>query len=128
MGKVPTTSNEAASIGDDIITAANSVGVKVIQAMIVAEVPFFGLPVVSTLLGYLLGWLDGYISKAEQAGATFIIIDIQTSLEEKGVIDAVRLIAAAQAAGDPVALKNAISAYQLAQSNLVHSDGSATPS
>ena len=123
---VPPT-NTAATIADKIISGANSAGVQVVEKLILADVAWLNIPPLKQILSFLLGWLDGYLSKAEQLGATFIIIDTQISVEEKNFKDALAALKAAQASGDKNAIAKALATFQLAAQHLGTSDGSATP-
>lgn len=105
----------------------NSVGVQVVQDLLTADFPWLGWPVIKNILGLGLGWLDGYLSKAEQSGATFFVIDTQISGEESEIKKALKALLAAKKSGDPNAIKNALAQYQKAQSALANYDGAAPP-
>lgn len=126
MENPPPPVNKAADAVNAIIKNANSQGIKFVEALIIAEIPILGLPVLKWILGFLLSWIDGYISKAEQTGATFMIIDTQVTLQKTAVTKALAALLVAQKLGDPDAIKKAIKAYADANSALVHYDGPGT--
>lgn len=124
----PQTTNPVASV----VNSVEAVAFKALEAgavaLIVADVPFLGLPVVKQLLDAVVSYVGGKFSVLFQTASTFAIIDVQTSIEESGVSKTLAAVIAAEKSGDPDAIAKAIAAYQAAQSNLAHSDGSATPS
>ena len=123
----PTTSNSAAGTVDTIIADVNTAGVQLVEKLAIADVPFLGFPIIKQIFQFALGWLDGYISKAIQLGATFGIIDIQVGAEKNALSQALLNVIAAEKTGDAAQIKAAIQAYANAQSALVNDDGSATP-
>ena len=125
MSNTPTTTNTTEIAADTIITNANSAIVKVLQVMITADIPFLGWPVVSTVFGYVLGWFDGYLIKAEQTGLTFTINAADTASENTAMSTAIAALAAAQKSGDPNAIQAATKQFLAAQSALANDDGSA---
>jgi hypothetical protein len=124
---LPQTQNNAAQIADKIIAAANSEGISLVKKLIIADLPFLGWPVISSLLGYLLGWLDGYLSVVEQTGVSFLIISTQIDEEKNTLSAALKALLAAQKSGNKDEITKAVIAYQQAQSALVNYDGPATP-
>lgn len=123
----PTTVNEEAGKANEIIARANSIAVQLVISIATASEPWLGWPIIRTVFKYTLGWLDDYLSKAEQAGASFAIIDHQIADEKNGIAKAIAEVLAAQKSGDKNALKKAIQDYADAQSALVHYDGDAKP-
>lgn len=123
----PTVDNTTANYVNSIIARGNSLGAKVVISLATAKLPFLGWPVIRTLFAFLVGWLSGFMSKAEQEGATFVIIDAQISTEESALARAVVALAAAQKSGDKNAIQKAVKAYADAHSALVHYDGAAPP-
>lgn len=125
MSTTPLPANQTATTINTIIADANSAGVKVIEALIIADEPWMGDPLIRTLLGDLLGWLDGYISQAEQNGATFGVIQAQVNSENSAVNSAVAEVIAAEKSGIPASIQKAIQDYANANSALGHFDGTA---
>lgn len=123
----PLPTNPIAAEINRVVAAGNSAGVQLVETLAIADQPWLGYPVIKQLFGYLLSWIDGYLSKAEQAGATFIVIDTQVSIEQSAMSEAVAGLLAAQKSGDENAIKAAIQVYASAQSALVRFDGSAPP-
>jgi len=119
--------NKTIQTADEIIAQANSAGVKYLQGLITADVPFLGLPVISTFVGMVLGWLDGYLVTVEEDGVSFAIYDIKTSGEETAISKARAALLAANKSQDPAAIQKARQDYASAQSALVNLDG-ITPS
>ncbi len=128
MGTTPLPTNSAATEVNNVISAVNSAGVQVVMNLAIADQPWLGAPVVKTLFGWLLGWLDQYLSRAEQEGATFVVIDVQVAEEESALQKAWAALVAAQKSGDKNAIKIALQNYNNAHSALIHDDGSASPS
>jgi hypothetical protein len=126
MGE-PTTTNTTATTVDAIIAAGESSIVTVAENLIIADMPWMGFPIWKQIWETILGWFATYLSKAAQTGATFAIIDIQVGGEETQMSAALAALVAAEKTGDPNAIQLAVKNYQLAQSALVHDDGSATP-
>lgn len=122
MADLPT--NPVADKINTVIAAGNSAGVTLVQSLLTADVPFLGWPIVRNVVSLVLGWLDSYLSKAEQTGVSFFVIDTQISSEEKALVAAV---AQAEQAKDPAAIAAARKAYADANSALVRYDGDAPP-
>lgn len=121
---MPTTNTTAEAV-NKVIADANSVGVQFVETLIIADQPWLGAPIFKQILGWVLAYFDGYISKAEQTGATFIVIDAQVAGEESAMSQALAAVLAAQKSGDKDALKIAIQAYADANSRLGSYDGAA---
>jgi hypothetical protein len=127
MGETPKTENGLANAINEGIVLGGGAVVQIAESLIIADVPFLGLPIIRQLWQAVLGFIAGYIEKALETGATFAVIDTQTAIEESNLSTALQNLIAAEKKGDPVELQAAIQAYAQAQSSLVHSDGSATP-
>ena len=123
----PQTVNKAATIGDEVISSAATAGAQAITALIIADVPFFGLPVIKNLLNYIVGYVCIYVSKAVQTGVTFAVIDIQVGAEQNKLSIALAALIEADKTGDSIAIQQAIKNYAAAQSALINFDGSAAP-
>lgn len=124
----PTTTNSTATMADNIISATASTLEKVTEDMIIADVPLLATPIIKQLWEGLFNWIMGYASRAAQTGATFAVIDTQVNSEQSGMSSALAALVAAEKSGDANAIQKAIQAYQAAQSSLINSNGSATPS
>lgn len=127
MVNPPQTTNTEASLVDSIIQDINTTGVQIVEKLAEADVPALALPVIKQVFEFVLGFIDLYISKAEQMGATFAVIDGQIYSEQNGMTKALASVMSAEKGGDPNAIKQAIQNYANAQSALVHFDGSKSP-
>ena len=127
MGSQPETTNEPATIINTTLSGAGKIVVGVVENMIVADVPWLGLPGIKQIWEGLLSWICGYVEKATQEGATFAVIDVQVSSEQSALSKALANLVAAQKSGDKDAIRSAILVYQQANSALIHDDGSAHP-
>jgi hypothetical protein len=119
----PTTTNSAATLSGKIISALANVGVQSVEALIIADVPALGFPVIKQIWEAAFGWVASYFVKAAQNGATFAVIDVQVGAEETAMSAALAAVVAAEKTGDAAKIKAAIQAYANAQSALVHDDG-----
>lgn len=117
--------NKTASFWDRVIAGANSIAAQVIVTMIIADFPF--LAILKPLISYTVGAFVGYASRAEQLGVTFLVIDMQVGSQVHKAGSALDELKAAIISKDPVRIKAAKEAYDKAESDLDHSDGSATP-
>lgn len=120
----PTTENATAKTVNDAIKTIHNAGIAAVENLILAEVPWLRFPILKQLFEFLLGWIGGYVIKAEQNGATFAVIDMQVGNEKAAVSVALAAVIAAEKSGDPDAIRMAIKNYADAQSALVHDDGS----
>lgn len=127
MANGPTTTNASATLINKIIAALANTGVQAVEALIIVDVPFLGLPGIKQIWEYLFGWVASYFIKAAQNGATFLVIDLQVGSEEASLSVALKNLIVAEKTGDPNAIKIAIQAYADAQSALIHDNGSAPP-
>lgn len=123
----PTTTNTTAQTVNTIVARANSSAVQILQGLITADVPWLGWPVIKQIFSFFLSWLDGYISIAEQKGATTVVITAQTDAEETNFNVALAALKAAQATGDANAITAAQNNYTAAALALANSDGSSSP-
>ena len=126
MGDGPTTTNNTANTVNNVISVASDVVVATVEALIITEVPFLGMPVIKQIFDGVFHFIAGYFVRAAQMGATFAVIDIQTAVEENALTKALAEIQAAEKSGDKDALQKALQDYQKAQSALINSDGSST--
>jgi hypothetical protein len=123
----PTATNKIATEVDGAIKNANSAGVTFVESLIIADYPPLAFPPLKLILGWVLGFLDGYISKAEQAGVSFKIYQAQAGAELTQLQKAEADLVQAEQHQNPADAQKAIQEVADAQSALVHSDGSATP-
>ena len=128
MGTTPTTTNQAATQINTAISNAMSSGCQAVESMAIAAYPWLGYWFIKPIFEYFLNLIDVPISKALQTGATFAVIDVQTTEEEGSMAAAIAELQAAQKSGNAAAIAKAEKDYLNAQANLVHSDGSAQPS
>ena len=122
----PTTDNKVAGTVNKIIKAGENAAVDSVEALIVADVPALGFPVLKQLWQALFGWIAAYFVKIAETGVTFVVIDLQVGHEESKMSAALAALVAAEKTGNADEIKKAIAVYAEAQSALVHSDGSST--
>lgn len=120
----PTTVNEPAVVVGKVLSVLKNGGVALVEALIIADVPWLGWPGIKQIWEFIFSWIAGYFVKAAQNGATFVIIDIQVGAEVGKLAEALKAVIIAQKSGDPVAIKKAMKDYADAQSALVHDNGS----
>lgn len=122
----PTPVNKTANTINTGIKITGDTLVNVVEALIISDVPFLGMPVINQLFNALINWLSGYIIRAAETGATFAVIDLQVDHEVSQMAKVTTGVIAAEKTGDADAIKAAIKAYADAHSALIHDDGSAT--
>ena len=122
----PTTTNQTANNLNTAILKVSGTLCTMVETAIIADVPFLGAPVVKQLWETLFNFIASYFIKYSENGVTFAVIDVQTDQEQSNMSDALKNLLAAEKSGDQNAIQNAIAAYAVAQSALVHDDGSAT--
>ena len=127
MGQTPTSVNQAANTINTAISQSLSAGCQAVEAMAIDAQPWLGYWFIKPIFEYILEQIDIPISQALQQGATFAVIDIQTGMEENAMSAALSEIQKAEKDNNPTELANAEKDYENAQSNLIHSDGSANP-
>lgn len=108
-----------------MVSDAVNAAAGVAETAIEAQVPFLAVPGIKQIFEALFGWIAGKISEALQNVATFTVIDIQVGSEESGISQALANLIAAEKTGNAQTIQAAITAYQEAQSALIHDDGSA---
>lgn len=121
----PTPVNGTATNVNTGIAAVGGALVSTVEAMILADQAWLGLPGIKQLWEALFGWISGYFVKAAENGATFAVIDIQTGSEEAGISKALAALIAAEQTGNAQTIQAAIQAYASAQSALVNDNGGA---
>jgi hypothetical protein len=129
------TGNSAATtvntIISDAVNAAEQVADTAAEAALDSAVPFFALPVIKEVTDFSIkeavGYLGGKMSIALQQVGTFIVIDTQVAGEKTGISNALAALMVAEKSGNAAQIQAAIAAYQVAQSNLINSDGAAPP-
>jgi hypothetical protein len=125
MGSTPQTVNGVLQTVDAIMHAAiYDVALNAAFSALVAQVPFFGFPIVSIITKYLMSWMTGYFYDPLSKIVDNMIIDGQVSAEQKAVQQATTQLKQAQASGDADALAKAKAAFKQSLGNLIHSDGS----
>lgn len=127
MGDVPHATNPAATVvNEGLHFAIDEVAVKLVDAAIIAEVPFLGNPITAELLDLVTGYIANKIYGVLATLGTFTVIDIQTHAEVGGAIAAADAMRAAHVKGDPNEIADAKKKFHDAMGALIHSDGSAT--
>ena len=124
MGNIPETVNPTAAKVDTVISISASAGETLVEGLIIADVPWLGLPGIKQIWEALFNWIMGYVVKAAQTGATFAVIDAQVSSELSNVSTAMAALIAAEKTGNANAIKIALQNYADYHSNLIHDDGS----
>ena len=116
MATAPPTTNVAAQIVGGFIQALMSGGEAAAEAYLTAQVPVLANPILQDILDWLVSDIGGALQTVLINNATGIVINIQTSSEQAGIVAAATALQIAQASGDPsaiaTALNNAKSAYQ----------------
>lgn len=107
----PTTTNSAADKANSIIKGIENVAVPMIEAALIAKFPLLGAPVIKQITEEVEQVLANYVTKYEEEGADFLIIDEQTDSEESNLENAQK-----QGASD--------ADFQAAQSALINDNGS----
>lgn len=124
----PTTSNTAANIINDVISALMSGGEQAAEAYLTALDPaILSVPIIAWLMDEGVQWLGQILSIAAQKFADNVIIDIQTNAENSEVINASTALALAIGSGDQSAIQNAVSNASAAYKAAFGFDGWATP-
>lgn len=126
MGDSPTTVNPTATVVNKLLYAMiYDVAVGAAEAEIYAVLPFLKFPGLNFITEALVKWVAGYIYVSLARGATFAIIDAQTSKEAAEVNTAKDAFAKAIEGGNPDAIQKAKKDFEAAFGRLVHLDGSA---
>lgn len=119
--------NTAAQEANSIEKTVEKILVPVAESAIQTAVPELALPVVKQIVDAIVSGVADKLTKLEELGTTFIIIDAQTWSEHHNMAEALRALIAARKSGDQNAIQKATADFQAAQSALVTDDGSATP-
>jgi hypothetical protein len=128
MADAPTTNNAAATVANDVLHGLIfDVAVSAAEAAIVAEAPFMANPVLQFIEDEVIKYVAGKIYEALAKGATFAIIDAQTSAEAAAANAATSALKSALTTGDQNAIDKATQDFTSAFGKLVHLDGSASP-
>jgi hypothetical protein len=127
MSDQPTTDNTAANIVDTIIVTAAEAGEAAAEAAAFTYVPFLNYPIIKQLFEAAMDWLNQFMRKPVELGATILIIQFETAEEKFSFISATQDLQVAQTGGDPLQIQAARLAFADAASKLIHIDGSATP-
>lgn len=122
----PTTTNQTANTVNDVVSVAGNTIVSVVEAMIIADVPALGFPVIKQIWEAFFSWIAAYFIRAAETGATFGVIDAQVATEVTTLSTALGALILAEKIGDAAQIKAAIQNYANAQSTLTHDDGSAS--
>lgn len=126
MADSPTTTNPTATIANSVLhTLIYDVAVKAAEAEIIQAAPFMAAPVLKQIDELVLGYIAGKIYEKLALGATFVIIDSQTSQEAAAAHTAAAALTTALQSGDAGAITKAKADFTKAFGNLIHYDGSA---
>lgn len=124
MANAPSTENKTAAKIDQTVGVLANAGVKAVESMIIANLPWLGFPIIKQLWEIPFGWVASYFVKASENGITFAVVDLQVGQEESNLSKELMALILAEKTGDTVAIQKAMKDYADAQSALVHSDGS----
>ena len=123
----PFPTNQAATEVNKVIKTIEEICVPIAENAIIAACPEMGWPVVKQITESIETGIANYVTKWEELGATFLVIDVQEAHEQGTLTDDYSAIIAAQKTGNQEAVHNAIIAYANAHSAAIHADGSARP-
>lgn len=124
----PSTVNKTASIVNQILSGLiNGAGADALEAAVIVEVPWLGLPFVKQIFHFIVGKISAAIYRQAALAATAIIIDVQINQEEGSANSAFQNLLAADASGDPLAIAQASKDLSAKYGALIHFDGSASP-
>lgn len=122
----PTTNNKAAGVINDILkNIVEGTSVDAIEAAVIIEVPWLGLPFIKQLFEFILSKVASYFYISAANAATKIVIDVQVNLEKSSVISSFQNLQMAVASGDKDAIDKASDDLDKVYGNLIHYDGSA---
>lgn len=122
------TINQTATAADKAIhSLIFDVAVRAAESEIIAMAPAMGWPILKQIDEAILNFVAGKIYEKLSLGATFAIIDSQTSIEAKVANDAAASLRSAIQIGDQDAINHATTDFKSAFGKLVHLDGSAAP-
>lgn len=123
------TTNHTATIANDVLHAIIfDVAVKAAEGEIIAAAPVMGFPVVKQIQEAVVNFVADKIYEKLALGATFAIIDAQTSQEAAAANDSAIKLKTAIQGGNQDAIDQAKQVFANSFGKLVHYDGSAVPS
>jgi hypothetical protein len=126
MGSSPTTTNQAASVVNDVLKAIiEGAGVPEVEAAILLQAPWLGLPFIKQFFEWGLNWVASYFYVSAANAATKIVIDVQVNMEQSNVIQSFQNLQMAIASGDQKAIEQASLDLDKSYGALIHSDGAA---
>lgn len=126
MGASPATTNQTASVINAVLkNIIEGAGLDVIEATLIAEVPWLGWPVIKQIMELILNKAADLLYTQAANAATKIVIDVQVNVEQSKVLNAFQNLQMAIASGDQNAISKASSDLDDAYGSLIHSDGSA---
>lgn len=109
---------------DDVVHAIlYDVAVTAACAYIKAQVPFLGLPIISSLTNFVVTQVANIIYKYLDQFVSFSIIDFQTDKEAQDYLLAVNALQKAQESGDQGAIDQSIKGFRENLGRLIHFDG-----
>lgn len=122
----PVTNNQTASIVNDILkTVIEGGGVTATEAVIIADVPWLGLPIIKQIMELILNKVAAVFYTSAANAATKLIVDIQINQEKSTVLNAFQSLQMAVASGDKDAIAKASDDLDKAYGSIIHYDGSA---
>lgn len=95
---------------------------------LVAQVPAFANPFLNGIASWLIGLVAGPVETYLVNNATAIVINIQTTSEEDGIVQAATALKIAQASGNAKAIEGALLNAKQAYSKICSWDGTFSPS
>jgi hypothetical protein len=126
MGTVPQDTDVVAEVLNRFLKAIATGGATAAEIYVKSLAPgVLTLPIISQLLDFGISEITNVLYGFLANSITAIVIDIQTSGEKSGVVNASTALTLAQASGDINAIQTATNNLVQAWGNLIHWDGSA---
>lgn len=101
MAEVPVPTNPVIDIVDKFIQGLIfGLGVNAAIAAAIAQFPFLGLPIISTLFRFAIEKVAGIIYQTLETNVAFSIIQFQTDAQKKAYDDALAALTSAHLKGD----------------------------
>jgi hypothetical protein len=125
LGDVPETQNPTLSVVDSVLHGLMyDVAIQAAITYAKAQFPFLGLPVISTLFGWVVNWIAGLVYVQLERFVSFSIIDTQVGQENSKYNQAVEDLKKAHQGGDLVQIDQAKKEARDALAQLIHYGGS----
>lgn len=124
----PSTVNTPAKTAAQVINfAVFQLGIKTVKAKMVAAFPFLAWPVISQVVDILLNWIGVLMYENSANFVTFTIINFQTAAQKNAYIKAEGELRKAELSGNPEVFDEATKKFKSALADVVHWNGSYTP-